>query len=91
MGTVFAREMLEAGFTTVRDLGNAGIDGDVDLRDAINFGWVIGPRMVISTRAISPVGGQFGGLTENAKRIVSDEYIEISGEEVARRAVNNAV
>src|SRR4028118_1839936 len=29
LGTVLAREMLEAGFTTVRDLGNAGINGDV--------------------------------------------------------------
>jgi len=29
------------------------------LRDAINAGWVVGPRMLASTRALSATGGQF--------------------------------
>lgn len=91
MGTMLAREMLEAGFTTVRDLGNCGINGDVDLRDAINFGWVIGPRMIVSTQAISPLGGQFGNLTPGAQSIVEDEYKQISNADEARKAVDEAV
>ena len=63
LGAAMAREMLEAGFTAVRDLGNSGTNGDVALRDAIHDGWVMGPRMVVSTRALSPIGGQYGRLS----------------------------
>ncbi|HEX8537399.1 MAG TPA: amidohydrolase family protein [Cystobacter sp.] len=45
LGAKLGREMLEAGFTTVRDLGNSGRNGDVALRKAIQEGWVTGPRL----------------------------------------------
>ena len=48
LGVAMAREDLEAGFTTVRDLGNSGVNGDVALREAIQAGWVVGPRIVCS-------------------------------------------
>jgi imidazolonepropionase-like amidohydrolase len=38
MGAQLAREDLESGITTVRNLGHSGIDGDTELRDAINAG-----------------------------------------------------
>jgi imidazolonepropionase-like amidohydrolase len=91
LGARLAREMLEAGFTTVRDLGNSSVNGDVALRDAINAGWVIGPRMFVSTRALSPVGGQFQNLTPAAQALVEEEYVPISGVEEARRAVRQAI
>ena len=55
-GAAMARQDLEAGITTVRDAGNSGINGDVTLRDAIENGYVPGPRIVACTRALSPVG-----------------------------------
>src|SRR5262245_28793241 len=56
--TVSARKTLLAGFTTVRDLETEGAwYGDVALRDAINDGIVIGPRMQCATRALSITGG----------------------------------
>src|SRR5262249_17323730 len=51
LGAAMGREDLEAGITTVRDVGNSGLGGDVALRDAIRSGWVTGPRIVASTRA----------------------------------------
>ena len=57
LGVAMAREDLEAGFTTVRDLGNSGVNGDVALREAIRAGWVVGPRVVASTRALSASAG----------------------------------
>ena len=90
LGAAMGREMLEAGFTTVRDLGNSGINGDVALRDAIRAGWVVGPRIVASTRALSAAGGQFGGVTSETQRIIEQEYVTISGVEEARRAVRQA-
>jgi imidazolonepropionase-like amidohydrolase len=91
MGSVLARGMLKAGFTTVRDLGNSGFNGDVALRNAINLGYVVGPRMLVSTRALSPVGGQFGRLTPGALSLVREEYVEIVGVEEARKAVRQAI
>jgi imidazolonepropionase-like amidohydrolase len=90
LGVAMAREDLEAGFTTVRDLGNSGVNGDVALREAIRDGWVDGPRIVASTRALSAAGGQFGDLAPEAQKLISQEYVAISGVEEARRAVRQA-
>ncbi|WP_343667965.1 amidohydrolase family protein [Chitinophaga sp.] len=91
LGARLAREMLEAGFTSVRDLGNSSINADIALRDAINNGDVIGPRMFVSTRALSPVGGQFLSMTPAAQQLLGEEYVQISGVEEARRAVRQAI
>ena len=91
LGVRLAREMLEAGFTSVRDLGNSGINADIALRDAINHGDVIGPRMFVSTRALAPVGGQFQSVTPEAQLLLSQEYVQISGVEEARKAVRQAI
>lgn len=90
LGAAMGREMLEAGFTAVRDLGNSGLNGDVALRDAIRSGWVTGPRIVASTRALSAAGGQLGSLSSEAQKLIEQEYVVISGEEDARRAVRQA-
>lgn len=56
--TVAARKTLLAGFTSIRDVETEGAwYGDVALRDAINDGLVIGPRMQCATRALSITGG----------------------------------
>jgi imidazolonepropionase-like amidohydrolase len=52
----FARRTLEAGFTTVRDVGS-GEFIDVALRRAIDSGLVVGPRMQVATLAIGSTGG----------------------------------
>ena len=91
LGAAMGREDLEAGFTTVWDLGNSGRNGDVALRDTINQGQVAGPRLVASTRALSVAGGQFGLLTPEAQVLVAQEYVAISGVEDARRAVRQAI
>jgi imidazolonepropionase-like amidohydrolase len=91
LGAAMGREDLEAGITTVRDLGNSGINGDIALRDAINAGWVTGPRIIASTRALSAAGGQFGRVTAETQKIIEQEYVVISGVEEARRAVRQAL
>ena len=56
LATTYARKTIEAGFTTVRNVG-ARDYVDVGLRNAINNGWVVGPRMLVSAYAISSTGG----------------------------------
>jgi imidazolonepropionase-like amidohydrolase len=53
---VFARKTLEAGFTSVRDVGASEFI-DVALRNAINRGIVVGPRMQVATLTVSATGG----------------------------------
>jgi imidazolonepropionase-like amidohydrolase len=91
LGAAMGREMLEAGFTTVRDLGNSGINGDVALRDAIRSGWVIGPRIFAATRALSPKGGQFGQMTAEVQKLIEQEYVVINNADEARQAVRQAL
>ena len=52
-----ARVTLEAGFTTVRDVGTYRALGDVALRDAINRGDIIGPRMFVAGAYVTITGG----------------------------------
>jgi len=51
----FAKTTLMAGFTTVRDLGGSGVN--VSLRNAINAGKVIGPRIFTAEKALASTGG----------------------------------
>src|SRR6266849_4412108 len=56
--TVAARRALEQGFTTLRDVETEGAGyGDVGIKMAIEEGYIPGPRLIVSTLAISTTGG----------------------------------
>ncbi|HWM28029.1 MAG TPA: amidohydrolase family protein [Woeseiaceae bacterium] len=55
-GVLNARKTIDAGFTTVRNVGAGGYS-DVALRDAINDGEIVGPRMRVSGPALGITGG----------------------------------
>src|SRR5436853_132583 len=61
--TNYARATVEAGFTTVRDLGSRFVGSkefvDVALRNSINKGMIVGPRMLVATFGIGATGGHF--------------------------------
>ena len=62
---VQAKATLEAGFTTLRDLGTEGVGtADVPLRKAINDGLIPGPRLFVATRAIVATGS-YGPARKN--------------------------
>ncbi|MFD1612691.1 amidohydrolase family protein [Sphingomonas tabacisoli] len=56
VGTANAKKTLEAGFTTVRNVGSSNFD-DVGLKQAIEGGWIPGPRIVPAGYAIGATGG----------------------------------
>ncbi len=72
-GVANARDMLAAGFTTVRDVGNAGNYADTALREAIERGVVPGPTMINAGRIIAPYGGQFH-LQPEKRDLATPEY-----------------
>jgi len=56
IGPVNARKTIDAGFTTVRNVGSPDFD-DVALEQAIDGGWVVGPRVIPATYLLGATGG----------------------------------
>jgi imidazolonepropionase-like amidohydrolase len=88
MGAQLAREDLQSGITTVRNLGHSGIDGDTELRDAIDAGRVPGPRILASGRKLITRGDYVQNLNPAlADVILQQEFLLIDGADRARQAV----
>jgi imidazolonepropionase-like amidohydrolase len=88
LGAQSAREDLESGITTVRNLGHSGVDGDTELRDAINAGRVPGPRILASGRKLITRGSYVQNLNPAlADAILQQEFLLIDGSDQARQAV----
>ena len=89
---VYARRTLDIGFTTVRDLGGTGVN--IGLRNAINSGWAIGPRIITAGRALSITGGH-GDATTGARFDLFDppgpEMGIADGPEECRAAVREQI
>jgi imidazolonepropionase-like amidohydrolase len=60
LATTYARKTIDAGVTTVRDVGSTDYIS-VGLRNAINNGWIVGPRMLVANYAIGATGGHGDG------------------------------
>jgi imidazolonepropionase-like amidohydrolase len=87
---IYARRTVEAGFTTVRDVGS-GEFIDVALRNAINKGDIVGPRMQVATLGIGATGGhadltgfspylkfgQFSGIADGIDEIRKQVRFEV--------------
>jgi imidazolonepropionase-like amidohydrolase len=85
---VFAKKTLMAGFTTVRDLGGSGVN--TALRNAINQGLVIGPRIFSAGRSIATTGGHADPTNGYRKDLMGDPGPNegvINSPEEARQAV----
>ena len=86
MGARNAKEVLDAGITSVRIVGHSGVDGDVALRDAINAGWVAGPRIQAAARKITAIGAVYLQPTVSAQ-VLRQEFLEVGGANEARASV----
>jgi imidazolonepropionase-like amidohydrolase len=87
-------QMLNAGFTIVRDMGNAGNYADAALRQAIEQGWVPGPTIINSGIIIGGMGGQYWPTPEMARdhNIVYPEYLDAdTPDEIVKAVRQNAL
>jgi imidazolonepropionase-like amidohydrolase len=87
-GALYAKRTLEAGFTTVRNVG-AGDFTDIALRNAINAGITEGPRMITAAHGIGSPGGHFDNASFPPEEVKPDGPIQgiCSGPEQCRLAV----
>jgi imidazolonepropionase-like amidohydrolase len=91
MGARHAAEMLEAGFTTVRDVGNSGMYLDMDLEKAIRFGLVPGPTIIPAGRIIAPFGGQFWNTPTNPQHLQMPEFYFADSRDEMRKAIRENI
>ena len=91
IGAAHAKATLRAGFTSVRDVGAWRAFTDVALRDAINAGYVEGPRMAVSGGyfTIPGGGGAITGLADDIKLPADYEAGIVRGAEDARQKARN--
>ncbi len=73
--TRYTRATLQAGFTTVRDLGSSDAI-DIGLRNAIARGVIVGPRMLVATKAISARGGHCDPTEGYRRGVLKEPGIE---------------
>ena len=84
----FARVTLMSGFTTVRDLGGSGVN--ISLRNAINQGHILGPRIFTAGKSIATTGGHADPTNGMKKLFMGDPGPEqgvINSADEAKKAV----
>jgi len=84
----FAKETLQSGFTTVRDLGGSGVN--VSLRNAINLGKLEGPRVFTAEKSLATTGGHADPTNGSSRKLIGDPGPKegvVNSVEDARKAV----
>jgi imidazolonepropionase-like amidohydrolase len=86
-----AMEVLRAGFTTLRDVGNSAEWAMSDVRRAIDFGWFVGPTIIDSGKIIAPFGGQSRDIPPRQGPFWQFEYMDADGPAEIRKAVRTNI
>ena len=86
-----AQDVLRAGFTTLRDVGNSGEYAMTDVRRAIDAGWFAGPTIIDAGKIIAPFGGQSRDIPAGQGAFWRFEYIDADGPEEVRKAVRTNI
>jgi imidazolonepropionase-like amidohydrolase len=84
-------EVLRAGFTTLRDVGNSAEWAMSDVRRAIESGWFVGPTIIDSGKIIAPFGGQSHNIPPKQGPFWQFEYIDADGPAEIRKAVRTNI
>ena len=84
-------EALEAGFTTLKDIGNDANYAMIDVRKAIEAGYFVGPTLFSSGKIIAPFGGQSTGFSPEQGPFWQYEYIDADTPAEIRKAVRQNI
>jgi imidazolonepropionase-like amidohydrolase len=83
--------LLNAGVTTVRDVGNDANFAAVALRNAIDNGWFVGPTVLTAGKIIAPFGGQTSGIPQEIGPFWQFEYYDADNVNEIRKAVRENI
>jgi imidazolonepropionase-like amidohydrolase len=90
-GMLVAKEYLDNGFTTIKEIGNDGNYITSDIIRAIKKGWIQGPTIFYSGKIIAPYGGQSQGIIPEHEFFWHDEYIDGDSPDEIRKAIRKNI
>ncbi len=90
-GLHISEVLLNAGFTTMRDVGNEADYACVELRKAIGEGWFVGPTLQCAGKIIGPFGGQSKGMPEEVGGFWLHEYVDADSPAEIRKAIHQDI
>tara|TARA_R110002074_G_scaffold54495_6_gene135806 strand:+ start:3675 stop:4928 length:1254 start_codon:yes stop_codon:yes gene_type:complete len=86
-GTVVARQFLDNGFTTIKEIGNDANYATADIIKAIKNGWIQGPTIIYAGKIIAPYGGQSSNVNIEHERFWSFEFIDADTPDEIKKAI----
>jgi imidazolonepropionase-like amidohydrolase len=90
-GTVVAKQFLESGFTTIKEIGNDANYATADIIKAIRRGWIQGPTIIYAGKIIAPYGGQSRNVNLEHEGAWKFEYIDADTPEEIKKAVRQNI
>lgn len=86
-----AQDVLRAGFTVVKDIGNDADYAGVDVRRAVERGWFVGPTFLNAGKIIAPYGGQSRNVPPEQGTYWEVEYIDADTPDEIRKAIRQNI
>jgi len=90
-GAAVAKQLLDGGFTTIKDIGNDANYATGDVIRAIRSGYATGPTIYYSGKIIAPYGGQSGSINPEHEKLWEFEYIDADSPDEIRKAVRKNI
>ena len=90
-GTVVAKQFLDNGFTTIKEIGNDANYATADIIKAIKKGWIQGPTIIYTGKIIAPYGGQSSGVNPEHEYYWNFEYIDADTPDEIKKAVRKNI
>jgi imidazolonepropionase-like amidohydrolase len=91
LGARSAQDVVRAGFTVVKDIGNDGDYAGVDVRRAVERGWFVGPTFLNAGKIIAPYGGQSRNVPPEQGAHWQFEYIDADTPDEVRKAIRQNI
>ena len=90
-GSVVAKQFLDNGFTTIKEIGNDANYATADVIKAIKNGWIQGPNIIYAGKIIAPYGGQSSGVNPEHEHIWNFEYIDADSPDEIKKAIRKNI
>jgi imidazolonepropionase-like amidohydrolase len=90
-GAFVAEQLLKAGFTTIKEIGNDANYATADIIRAVKQGWIKGPEIFYAGKIIAPYGGQSRGISAEQANLWEFEYIDADTPDEIKKAVRKNI
>ena len=90
-GSVVAKQFLDNGFTTIKEIGNDGNYVTADVIKAIKNGWTEGPTIIYAGKIIAPYGGQLSGVNPEHEHFWEFEFIDADTPDEIKKAIRKNI